>query len=714
MVAETLPDEEFIEAQIAVVAVRLLVTGIIWTVALVELDHPGESASDPYVCNTRMMLWLFLVELLIGMYSVRYTAMTSYPVFKRAAFLLAECGSQAWQMTTYVAVNLVIRYVVVMLATGGALYLFGNGVLTRLVPFGLAAGFYVSCLYSLSNMAGPPVIRGTHLGSYKEAIYRAAKIMFKTRMTLVEEIRAKGVTIEDPETVQVLSSPFGGVLLPSVTLEPHYLFLGTTNSGKTLSVRMLLESALMRFGELKQRGLMYDGKREYYPLLRAMGIPAEKIYILNPADERCVAWAIAKDVRNRDDAVNLTAILIPDRKESNDNQFFIQALRSLVAAVMMALHGLSPDKWTLFDVVYAMGTPTRMKRILKTTREGREVVSRYFTDAKETVGGIISTIDARFINEYKTLALVWRSCTDSISLIDWIKSESILLMGFDANNQAVDRVNQAFFQRAAQLLCSLPEASDAKYAHTWVVLDEVRFTGKLPMLSELMSFGRTKRVHAVIAPQDLDGLMDVYGEHRTQEMLGLCGNVGVLRLSSVKTREWASKFFGDYESWETETNRSTTESRGNSGGQSSYSFSTTSGSSTRRVKRESILPSEFLGLPQPNRENGLHGFFATPVMGAWRAQIPPGFIDAHLAERAAGADAFVPRSNFRVNPAHWTPEEEKKYGGGATAATGGQQATGPVDEDEVNRPPDPPPPPRPPGPSVKTPPVSSGGPLPDW
>jgi type IV secretory pathway TraG/TraD family ATPase VirD4 len=663
MVTETLPDEEFIGAEAAVVVVRLVVAGALWCLALWMLDQPSRPASDPYVFNTRVMLWLFLVEILIGVYSVRYSAMTSYPFAKRAAFLLAESGSQAWQMAVYAALNLLIRYVVVTLLTGGAVYLAGNGFLTRLVPFGMAAGFYVACLYQLSNMASPTMIRGTHIGSYKEAMHRARMMVMGTRNSLVDKMRANGTPVPEPEKVQVLSTPVGGLLLPTVTLEPHYLFLGTTNSGKTLSVRMLLESVLMRFGELKQRALMYDGKREYYPLLIGMGIPAEKIIILNPADERCVAWAIAKDVRNRDDAVNLTAILVPDRKESNDNLFFIQALRSLVAAVMMALHSISPDTWTLFDVVFAMGTPSRMKRLLRTTKEGEEIISRYFTDAKETVGGIVSTIDARFINEYKTLALMWRSCTQSISLTEWVKSDSILLMGFDANNQAVDRVNQAIFQRASQLLCSLPEASDSDYSHTWVVLDEVRFTGRLPMVSELMSFGRTKRVHVVLAPQDVDGLTDAYGEHRTQEMLGLCGNVGVLRLTSNKTRDWAAKFFGDYESWETETNQSVTHSSGYSGSSGTRSTSYTSGSSTRRVKRESILPSEFLNLPQTNRENGMHGFFATPVMGCWRAQIPPGFIDDHLTAGDPKVHAFIPRSSFRVNPGKWSPEEEQKYGG---------------------------------------------------
>jgi len=39
--------------------------------------------------------------------------------------------------------------------------------------------------------------------------------------------------------------PFGGVELPLNKLEPHFFFLGTTGSGKTLSLRMLMKAALV-------------------------------------------------------------------------------------------------------------------------------------------------------------------------------------------------------------------------------------------------------------------------------------------------------------------------------------------------------------------------------------------------------------------------------------------------------------------------------------
>lgn len=661
MNAEAAPPEDFIEAQVAVVAVRLLVAGTLWCIAVALVDRTAASASDPYVANTRIALWLFLVEILIGAYYVRYTAATSYPLFKRAAFIVAESCTQAWQILLYTALNLAVRWVMVTLFTAAAIYLLGTSSLTRIAAILPSASFFIACLYGLSNQAMPPIIRGTHIGSYQEAISRAARFMMATGEALKQSLQDKGYVPSEMQAVEVLQFPWGGTVMPALSLDPHYLILGTTGSGKTLCVRMLLKGALRPLGEVQNRGLIYDGKREYYPLLLGMGIPETRLLIMNPADSRCVAWDMAKDVLNRDDAVNLTHILIPEDKSANENPFFIRAVRSLVAEAMMALHSLSPQKWRLIDLINSLRTPELMKRVLRTTREGKEVSERYFTDAKEAVGGIISTVDARFISDYETIARIWARCERSVGLVDWIKDRSILLLGYDANRQAVDRINQAIFQRASQLVCSLPEAGEGNAEHTWVVLDEVRFTGKLPMLPELISFGRTKNAHVVLAPQDLDGLIDVYGENRANELLTLCGNVGILRLNSPRTRDWASKFFGDYESWETETSRSSTRGGSSSSRDSSSSWSETWGSSTRRVKRESVLPSEFFNLPPTNRENGMHGFFATPAMGAWRAGISPAFIDTHLPPSDPTADPFIPRPNFAVDPVRWTKEEEDGF-----------------------------------------------------
>jgi hypothetical protein len=176
------------------------------------------------------------------------------------------------------------------------------------------------------------------------------------------------------------------------------------------------------------------------------------------------------------------------------------------------------------------------------------------------------------------------------------------------------------------------------------------------MLAEWISLGRTKGLRAILAPQDLDALYAKYGEHEINAILAVMGNIAILRMLSPKTREWAAKFFGEYEAWETDYNDPQLRM-----GEDSDPVEKTFGRSRRIVKREVILPSEFRELPQTSRSNGLHGFFAVPGIGAWRAAVPSAWVDQHLSPRDPEAAAFVPRPEFAAEPARWTDADEQRY-----------------------------------------------------
>jgi hypothetical protein len=204
------------------------------------------------------------------------------------------------------------------------------------------------------------------------------------------------------------------------------------------------------------------------------------------------------------------------------------------------------------------------------------------------------------------------------------------------------------------LLCALPDDPDQRDELTIIGMDEPIFLTKIPMLLELATLGRTKGVRLILAPQDLDGFYERYGNHKADAILALCGNIAALRMTSPKSREWASKLFGDYEAWETETSGSTT----NSWNGKDHSVSQTSGYSNRRIKRESILPSEFFNLPQTNHVNGMHGFFATPALGAWRAAISSAWITENLSPTDPMTEPYLRRPHIVAESARSTPSDE--------------------------------------------------------
>jgi hypothetical protein len=92
---------------------------------------------------------------------------------------------------------------------------------------------------------------------------------------------------------------WGGTMQPLHRSNLGYLIAGVPGTGKTLSVRLLLQSFLDPRCKPSMPGNdragVYDPKQEFYPILRGMGVAAHRICLLNPFYLRGVAWDIADD-----------------------------------------------------------------------------------------------------------------------------------------------------------------------------------------------------------------------------------------------------------------------------------------------------------------------------------------------------------------------------------------------------------------------------------
>ncbi len=653
---------------LSVIASRLLVAGAIWAAALWALDDPRASNNHPLVLSMRLGLWLFMAEQLLQMYRTAYATPYGFAGSRRLAAKEALANGFFALCTT--PLSILVRCSMIVLATTGLMKLAGP---SPWVSF--PSAFLPTVLFPLvrrwfaARAKHPvnPIIRGTHIGSHQEASAKASAISTAVEQEILRgAIGATGQTapIKTPEPLKIAATPWGGTELPLACLDWHYLMLGTAGSGKTINVRLLMQAVLASEpGRLSSRAVIYDAKREFYPLLRGMDVPDDAIAILNPADSRSVPWDIAGDIETKDDARNIAIALVPDpAKETHQNKFFVEAVQALLTAVLFLLHRRSPKKWTLNDVLQALNTPTTIRDFLKGDPDGWGTYQRYFTGAKETVGGIISTLDTRIISPYESIARVWARSGKPIGLKEWANDPkpTVLLLGTDENRAAVDRINQAMFTRIVQLITAKaedPQDPDHSRDLTWFFLDELRFAGELPLLGNLISLARSKGARVVLASQDIDGLYEAYGPHKADELLGLCGNVAVFRLISPKTRDWAARLFGDYEAWEEDFSFSVSGDRPwfkryefaiigpRSGGR-------TESATTHKkiVKRESILPSEFFCFPVPGPDKGIPGMFASPAIGAWRGPIDWSFIKQRLKDKHPLAEGFRGRPPADYDP----------------------------------------------------------------
>ncbi|MDE2125253.1 MAG: type IV secretion system DNA-binding domain-containing protein [Armatimonadetes bacterium] len=446
---------------------------------------------------------------------------------------------------------------------------------------------------------------------------------------------------------------FGGLPLPPDSATSHFMVVGSTGSGKTLTLRMAMGSVLPALlTQPDQRAVVFDAKQDAISVLwgilddamrRSSGVDrdftveiAKRIFILNPFDQRCYEWNIAADVRSPEVALQFATILIPE--ESGPNRYFSDAARDLLTGVINVLVERSGEEWRFSDILYAMRSGDRLRHVLRQTPEGEDLIDLHL-EGGNTTRSVISTARSK-LAPYEVVAALWRHAGAAgrrISLHEFLRSNSILVLG---TNQAalapIQAVNRVIFQRMTELILNQSENEERR---NWFFLDELRKLGRLDGLDALMTNGRSKGAAVFVGFQDIDGLRAVYGREIAGEITSMCASFGVLRVAGASTPQWASEIFGEHEV--VQKTRSQSDTFG--GGGTTYGSYTTGESEHIREKRL-YLPSFFRMVPRPEIGKPLYGYFCSAYLQSkpYYAEIPPGEVDEMLVEKASSDLDFEP------------------------------------------------------------------------
>jgi DNA helicase HerA-like ATPase len=115
----------------------------------------------------------------------------------------------------------------------------------------------------------------------------------------------------------------------------HFLAAGTTGSGKTTVLRLLMQDALRNVGKGDCRAIVYDAKQDAIPILSAF-VPEDRLVIANPYDERGARWEMADDLQEPRQILEVVTILFP--KTPDSTQFFHDACVSITYHVLLSFY----------------------------------------------------------------------------------------------------------------------------------------------------------------------------------------------------------------------------------------------------------------------------------------------------------------------------------------------------------------------------------------
>jgi len=431
---------------------------------------------------------------------------------------------------------------------------------------------------------------------------------------------------------------WGGLSIPEEWSENHFCVVGTTGSGKTVTIRLLMQSVLPLLATRKtSQALIYDAKRDTLSMLAKMGVTGDRVIIMNPLDRRAAAWDIANDIDQPALVDTLARNLIPE--EEGPNRFFSDAARALLQGVLNALIINAPKSWTLRDVVLATQSEHALRAVLATNRYTESLISKYFEE-KRTFFSVLSTV-ASNLSHYETLAALWHRsflAKRTMSINEWLKGNKILILGNDdAVRAPLDTVNRLIFQRLGEMLL----ARNANEEQTWIILDEIKEAGRFPILSRLLTRGRTSGARLVLGFQDIEGFQHVYGDKPANEIVAMCGNRALLRAKDTTAR-WAAELIGSAQVIEP---------------QHSFPIQDPSAGSVslQMLQHQAVLADEIRTLPAPAK-GVFDGYYIIPPVLPFACRI---FCD-NLLLNLGTADDFQPRPVSEQYLEPWNHEDLRR------------------------------------------------------
>lgn len=315
--------------------------------------------------------------------------------------------------------------------------------------------------------------------------------------------------------------------LPLFSETQHYLFHGTTGSGKSTGIKELLNQIRTR-GE---RAIIYDKScnlvEEFYQ-------PAVD-KIMNPFDERGASWSIWKECRDKAEFESYAAAQIPMPLSTQD-PFWVNASRTIFAAAAFRMRDeKNPKILPLLRNLLAADL-NELQSLLKGT-----VAETLISEKTEKTAISIKSVLATYL---KSLCYI-KDDDNPFSIREWIQNDQanswLFISSLGNKHEVVKPLITAWLDIAINELLSLSKNASRRI---WIILDEVTSLHQLPYLKSGLSEARKFGGCFVLGLLSSAELADVYGHNGAKAISTLLNTRFMFRQPDPEIAMWSAKNLG--------------------------------------------------------------------------------------------------------------------------------------------------------------------------
>lgn len=414
---------------------------------------------------------------------------------------------------------------------------------------GMAVGIFMAWLINLSG----------------DGAFGGAKFRRRLRGTvMVEATRLKRLTTEKKaEQISV-----GGLPMPTKVESLHTLIAGSTGAGKTVLIREMFYTALLR----GDRTIAFDPNGELYSKFGRDGD-----VLLNPYDARTKGWSFFNEIRNEYDFKRYTLSIIPKSKDAGAEEWRGYARLLFQETARKLQHIGNPSIQELFRWT-TIAEPKDLKKFLEGT-----AAESMFVGADKALASARFVL-SEFLPEHLTMP------PGAFSLRKWLENPNggnLYITWREDQAPALKPLISAWADVLCTSILSLPESRDRRI---WMFMDELASLYKLPTLMDALTKGRKHGLRIVAGLQTVAQLNLIYGDDEAQALRASFRTLAVLggAHTDPETCEEMSKSLGEHE-----VERDNFSKSRNSKG-------TNRTTSLHTVRERVVMPTEISGLPDLN------------------------------------------------------------------------------------------------------------------
>jgi len=307
----------------------------------------------------------------------------------------------------------------------------------------------------------------------------------------------------------------------------HFLFHGTTGSGKSTGINDLLSQIRDRC----EPNILYDKSGDY---VRRFYRPGYDV-ILNPLDARSPAWDLWRECQAMYDFDDLAKTIIP--MPPGVDPFWVNGARMILAASSWKMR--EDEHPSLTDLLkhLLISDLSEAATLLRDT-EAASLVSEKIEKTAVSIKAVLATY-------LKCLRYV---CDDGekFSIRQWIQSENndrwLFITSGGRQHEAIKPLITLWLNLAGTALLDLVPNYQRRI---WMTLDELPSLHQLPFLLSQLAEVRKFGGCMILGVQNIAHLRSVYGTHDAQTIADLCNTRLFLRSNDADVARWVSTQLGE-------------------------------------------------------------------------------------------------------------------------------------------------------------------------